>query len=256
VTRSTPWTVTSEKILTQEQIERLLGLLTERRDLAIARSNQPQHIKDYYIVRTLLETGVRVFEFCNLIEDDLHGMKLFVRRGKGGKARTILITRSTMQMLQEWMTVKEKLGFQRGSSEPLFPSRYSRKYTTRGIQKRIDLVFELTDLPQRLSTHSCRHTNCSLLLASGKVSLATVKENLGHNSIAVTNLYAHTVGNIDDVEIYSAPGSQISDKSELEKSSMRAKANVGPSHIKGFLRNANFKRGDRKRRKSGGINEE
>lgn len=239
MSRQKRWTITADKFLSPEQIEGLVQYLLAQRDLAIARQNNTQAIRDYYAIRTLLESGLRVFEFCALVNSDFNGLKLTVRRGKGDKPRTVLLTRSTATMLKEWQVVKNGLGIDIDPSAPLFPSRYGTRYTTRGMQKRIKVIFSQLEFPEHLSVHSLRHTYCSLLLASRKVGLATVKENLGHHSIAVTNLYAHAVDDLSEVELYSSPSSQKSVFSELRPPLPRKKANHSASTV---LRNMNFKR--------------
>ncbi len=231
------WSITSDKFLTPEQVASLLSYLAARRDLAIARRTDMQSIRDYYAIRTLLESGLRVFEFCALINSDFQGQKLMVRKGKGNKPRTVLLTKATSIMIKEWTTVRAKLNFPADPTAPLFPSRYQKHYSTRGVQKRVKIIFGALNFPRHLSVHSLRHTYCSLLLASGKVGLATVKENLGHHSIAVTNLYAHAVGNLTDVELYE-PSSQKTVLSELEPKPRSQKPN---NIVKAFLRNTNFK---------------
>lgn len=233
------WTITADKFLTPDQVNTLVEHLTTRRDLAIARGNDTQAIRDYYAVRALLETGLRVAEFCALVHADFNGLKLVVRRGKGGKARTVLLTRATAYMLKEWNGVSSKLGHDCAPTATLFPSRFGTAYTTRGVQKRMKLIFAELGFPEHLSVHSLRHTYCSLLLASGKVGIGTVRDNLGHHSIAVTNLYSHAMGNLDEVELYSTASSEKADFSELRPASPMKNRN---SSVKAFLRNANFKR--------------
>ena len=230
--------VTADKFLGSDQIERLLQYLLTHRDLAFARNDNSQSIRDYYAVRTLLESGLRVFEFCALKNSDFGGLKMVVHRGKGNKPRTVLLTRSTANMLKEWLEIKVTLGFSTESLEPLFPSRYGTPYTTRGMQKRVKGIFAELAFPEHLSVHSLRHTYCSLLLASRKVGLATVKENLGHHSIAVTNLYAHAVDDLSEIELYSVPSSEKAGLSELRSKLLRKKANHS---VNAFLRNMNFK---------------
>lgn len=232
------WTITGDKFLNEEQVKSLVRFLLERRDLAIARSYDHQAIRDYYAIRTLLESGLRVFEFCALVNGDFQGQKLTVKKGKGNKPRTILLTRATAFMLKEWFVVKSGLEMNIEPATAMFPSRYRRHYTTRGVQKRVKVIFNQVNLPKHLSVHSLRHTYCSLLLASGKVSIATVKENLGHHSIAVTNLYSHAVGDLSEVELYSASSSQKTDLSELQEVSRTKKAK---NIVNTFLRNVNFK---------------
>ena len=232
------WSITSDKFLTQEQVKRLTDYLLVQRDLAIARQNNPQAIRDYYAIRALLETGLRVFEFCALLNGDFQGQRLVVKKGKGNKPRTVLLTKATALMIKEWLCIKERLAQSVVPDAPLFPSRYNEPYTTRGVQKRVKVIFRALGLSKHLSVHSLRHTYCSLLLSSGKVSLATVKENLGHHSIAVTNLYAHAVGNLSDVELYPEASSQKAELSEPQKSVSTKKAK---SSVEIFLRNVNSK---------------
>ncbi|MGK5086015.1 tyrosine-type recombinase/integrase [Bdellovibrionota bacterium FG-2] len=235
------WRVTSDKFLTLTQIERLNAYLTDRRDLALARSKNLQGIRDFYLLRTLLETGLRVFELCALENSDFAGLRLAVRHGKGDVPRTVLLTRTTANMLKEWLLIKERLGSESAPTAPLFPSRYSTAYTTRGVQKRVKLIFAVLSFPTQLSTHCLRHTYCSLLLASGKVGLGTVRDNLGHHSISVTNLYAHAVGTLDNLDLYAPPSSDKCEKAELHAI---VPAKKPKSVVSAFLRNTNFKRGD------------
>lgn len=237
------WRITSDKFLSLGQIERLKTFLLNRRDLAIVRANDVQAIRDYYAVLTLLESGLRVFEFCNLTNGDFQGLNLVVRKGKGNKPRTVLLTRTTANMLKEWAVVKIRLGHALERAAPLFPSRLGTAYTTRGVQKRVKIIFAAVGFPPQLSVHSLRHTYCSLLLASGKVGIATVKENLGHHSIAVTNLYAHAIGDLSEVELYPQRSSQNPEFSELRTNGTTKKPS---DSVKAFLRNVNLKAGGSK----------
>ena len=237
--KKSKWVITPDKFLTTEQVEKVIAHTLTQRDLAIARANNSQHVKDYYIFRTFLETGLRCFEFCALTLSDFHGHRLSVRHGKGNRPRTIVLTKSTALLLKEWLAIRERLGFSLDPSLPLFPSRYGTHYTTRGIQKRVELVFAACGLPEQLSTHSMRHTYCSHLLESGKVGLPTVKENMGHSSISTTNLYSHAVANLDNVELYSTPSSHFLQKDELGAAVSTRKSN---NSVTTFLRKTNFKR--------------
>lgn len=233
---SRTWTITPDKFLTLEQVNSLINVLSERRDLALARNAHKQEIEDYYIIKVLLETGLRVFEFCDLQIRDLSGLRLAVRRGKGSKPRTVLLTRSTHSCIQEWLQIRSSLGFTSVDDTPLFPGPRGKRLTTRAIQKRVKQAFTRAGLPSHLSTHSLRHTYCSLLIATGKVGLATVRSNMGHSSLSITDLYSHAVGSIEDVELISEKSSYNNGKEELSKKVSRKKPN---SPVRSFLRNAN-----------------
>lgn len=234
------WVITADKFLTHEQAHALTTHLAERRDLAIARGNDTQAIKDYYMVRGLLESGLRVFEFCALVNGDFAGHKLNVRRGKGNKPRTVLLTRATALMLQEWTEVKVQLGFDPAPSAAMFPSRYGRHYTTRGVQKRIELIFDTLQLPESLSTHNLRHTYCSFLLSGRKVGLPTARMNMGHSSLTTTSLYAHATDSLEDVDLLAAPTSYFNNKCEPQQGTTRKNPNHSP---RALGPTANFKAG-------------
>ncbi len=81
------------------------------------------------------------------------------------------------------------------NSELVFPSRNGKK------RKQISKTFDRTikelglnngvrDRRQKLTFHSCRHTCASWLVQAG-VPLFTVKEILGHSTIALTERYSH-----------------------------------------------------------------
>jgi integrase len=117
------WVITPDKFLTLEQVEKVTSCLRDQRDLAAVRRDNPQAIKDYYMVRTLLESGLRVFEFCALTMADFHGHRLAIRHGKGDKPRTVILTKGTAFMLKEWLVVREQLGFATDPQAAFFPSR-------------------------------------------------------------------------------------------------------------------------------------
>ena len=236
--KSKKWTITADKFLTQEQISTLIRYTTDQRDLAFARNRSPISIGDFYTIRILLETGVRVQEFCDLDDGDLRGNKLTVRHGKGDKPRTILLTRGTAKVILEWIAIKPSLGFHSATDAPLVPNRYNCRYVTRGVQKRVKRVFKAAGLPECLHTHSLRHSYCSMLLSSGKVGLPTARENMGHSSLSVTNLYSHAVDNLDDVELFKTVGSENKGKYEPKELGRSKKTNDLVSHL---LRKANQK---------------
>lgn len=231
------WVITPDKFLTEDEIEKLLNHLREKRDLALARRNDVQRIKDYYAIREILESGLRLFEFAALKDSDFHGQKLIVRKGKGGKARTVLLTRGSANIFREWLALKVKLELPSGPDAALMPSRLGGHYSVRGLQYRIELVFD--ELGFRHSGHHLRHSNCSLLLKGRKVGLPTIRDNLGHSSLTTTNLYAHALGNIEDVDLYDEGTSSFSEKGDTQAvhSGKNAK-----DVVKAVLRKATLKR--------------
>ena len=199
------WTVTKDKFLTLEQVNSLYKKLEDTKDISLQRSVNDVYIRDYYIIRTLLETGVRVAELVALKVTDLVGNSLIVQNGKGGKKRNILLAIPTKRLLKEYLDVKVKvLNEPIDDNSPLFSSERKTPYTTRAIRKRVKYWFNRLGFSPTLSVHSCRHTYISHLMANG-VDLATIRNNAGHSSLAVTSIYTHVVkDNLGDIDIYNS----------------------------------------------------
>ncbi len=58
------WIVTKDQFLTANEIQKLYQALHDAKDLALQRKSFFSHIRDYFILRTLLETGLRIFELA------------------------------------------------------------------------------------------------------------------------------------------------------------------------------------------------
>lgn len=200
------WTVTKDKLLSREEVNNLYKNLTDTKDLAIQRGTFYVFVRDYYIIKTLLETGLRVAELTALKVSDLNGNSLIVQNGKGGKKRNVILAIPTKRLIREFIDVKASI-----LNEPieddsfLFLSERLNPYTTRAIRKRVKYWFNKMGFSRSLSVHSCRHTYISHLMASGKVDLATIRNNAGHSSLAVTSIYTHvTKDNLGDIDIYNS----------------------------------------------------
>ena len=146
------------------------------------------------IVTTMLDTGLRVSELCNLDIDDVDYVDLsaLVIGGKGEKDRTVLFTKSTTEALEAWTPIRKmrtNLSDEFDSERALFLSSRGRRINPRSIQKMIDRLADEADIPRsRLSPHTLRHTFATGLLERG-ADLVTIQRLLGHASIATTRVY-------------------------------------------------------------------
>lgn len=199
------WIITRDSFLPTEGVQKLYIALSNAKDLALHRGRFFCHIRDYYILKTLLETGLRVFELTALKARDFKGKTLIVQNGKGSKKREILLMPSTQKLLKEFIKIKSDLLLEPVvDDEYLFLSERRKPYTTRGIRKRVKFWFSRCEIDSHLSVHSCRHTYISHLLDQG-VDIQTVRANAGHSSLNTTSLYSHTLKtDLDGVEIYES----------------------------------------------------
>lgn len=199
------WVVTRDQFLTEDEVQRLYLAMRDAKDLALQRKRFYCHIRDYFIIRLLLESGLRCFELVALRVSDFRNGSLIVRNGKGGKKRNVLLAKETQKMLAEFLKVKAKT-----LNEPvvledfLFLSERRKPYTTRGIRRRIKLWFARVGVSDTLSVHSCRHTYISHLIDKTK-DLVLARDNAGHSSLQITSIYSHNLKtNIDDLDLYSS----------------------------------------------------
>lgn len=196
------WVVTRDLFLTADEIGRLFKLLKDAKDLALIRKRFYCHVRDFYMIHLLLETGVRCMELVALRISDFRDNSLIVRCGKGGKKRNILLTKDTIRLIREFIKIKKALGEPVGPEDFLFVSERKTQYSTRGVRARVKHWFNKAGVNSSLSVHSCRHTYISNLLAA-KVNPVLVRDQAGHSNLSITSLYAHAISDLGDLQLYN-----------------------------------------------------
>lgn len=163
----------AERILTEEQILKLI--------------NASKTERDYALIRLLYATGARVSELCALTWQDLQDIgsergqiTLF---GKGQKTRRVVISAETWQILQSLRKNAQ-------SSDPVFRSRTNRPLQRGQVQRIITALCDRTGIAAKVSPHWFRHAHATHALANG-CSLVLLQQTLGHRNIATTGRYLH-----------------------------------------------------------------
>jgi site-specific recombinase XerD len=166
--------------------------------------------RNYAIVQTLLQTGLRLSECAALtFEDITFGERsglLRVRAGKGNKARSVPLNASAREAITAYVAPRlelEKPSLKAvaarwpkpkspQSFEPLWLSQKGGALTTSAMGQMIaELVKAAGELvPEETSAHTLRHTFARSYLSQylgDVVGLATL---LGHSSLDTTRLYS------------------------------------------------------------------
>lgn len=174
-----------------EEINNIFLAIERRWSGALAYRNK-------VIVETFLFTGLRRAELINLRREDVCDDFIVVRCGKWGKDRVVYIPRSFSEGLSEYM---KQTG---GASEYVFFSLRREKISVRAMSRIFEEIKKEAWL-KRLHCHKMRHTYTSEVLESG-ISLAVLRDQLGHASIATTNRYiavrnSHRKESIQKLEI-------------------------------------------------------
>jgi site-specific recombinase XerD len=175
---------------------------------------------DLVIFETMLGSGLRAAELCALQIGDLglYGDKkqIDVKRGKGAKSRKILIGDDLFKMLENYYVHRAKKYFEQED----LPAKYHSLFLNirshaleyrdvyclvqplfinkRGLAlKYNDLYYLIRQIGKKagipgLHPHVLRHT-FAVHLYNYKHDLEFVREQLGHASIATTQIYAKTL---------------------------------------------------------------
>lgn len=181
-------TFTADRIITPNQMKKLLREMARERDIALSTNRNTKFVTDYYLVALAYNLGLRISELCALKWSDVGEDFIIVRRGKGGKPRTVFFGDATKKLFDE---LKKSFSNVRKNkiSEHLFIGQ--RGPLTRGaVHLRFRYWLQRTDLPETLTFHSLRHGFATRLLDGG-VPIASVRDQLGHANIATTSLYLH-----------------------------------------------------------------
>jgi integrase/recombinase XerD len=136
------------------------------------------------LVKTLLESGARVAEFVGIRAEDVYfdEAQLWIRKGKGGKARAVPILPTLADELRTYLGGR-RVGY-------LFEGRGARAYSTRRVQQIVREVADEAGLAgRRVYPHLLRHELAQHLLEHG-MPLDQVQLVLGHAKIETTQIYA------------------------------------------------------------------
>ena len=161
----------ADRILDEADVARMLALTAGR---------------DHALVRVAYAGGFRVSELVGLrwsdVVDARDGGAFLTVLGKGGKTRTVRVSSATAKVLRELRADAPATAYvfagRKGGLDASQAWRIVRAAAQRaGIEKPV-------------SPHFMRHAHASHALDRG-AKVTTVRDTLGHSSIAVTDRYAH-----------------------------------------------------------------
>jgi integrase/recombinase XerD len=149
--------------------------------------------RDYTLLLTAVQTGLRVSELVNLrCEDVVLGEGSHVRcKGKGRKERLTPLGKQTVVALRSWL--HERRGH---PAEPLFPNRLGGSLSRDGVEylvsKHVSNARQScpTLSKKRVSAHVLRHSLAMTLLNHG-ADPSVIALWLGHESVDTTRMYLH-----------------------------------------------------------------
>ncbi len=148
-------------------------------------------VRDYAILELALQTGLRRSEICSLTIDDIKFSTRTtvgyaqVQKGKGGKARSVVLNNAAQKALKEYLALRPK---DTGHSQIFLNNRLKpcNPAAISAIFKKYMKKAGINDA----SFHSLRHTFATHSLRKG-TNIIVVQEALGHQSLTTTQKYVH-----------------------------------------------------------------
>ena len=176
------------EFLTEEEVQAILRV-PDRRTL--------QGKRDYAILLTLLTTGLRKAEICNLKVEDLktyRNQAIIDVIGKGKRFRRIPLKTETLLAIQDYLKANGKGS---GLGHPIFNTLGKHgPYESTGLTpKAVDCLDKSMAkkalIRKKIHPHVIRHTFATTLLDKGN-DLRTVQALMGHSHIRTTERYLHS----------------------------------------------------------------
>jgi site-specific recombinase XerD len=186
------WDLDEGKFLSLIEVRSLLKTVEIH---AACPSAKRTAIRNCFLIHLGLATGLRVGEMANLKCGDIfigNGMaSLYVRRGKGGKSRSVSFNKAFSEQVSRFLDWKKVNGEPASDDAALLYSVVTgHALTTRALQKAFKRCMAFAELSSHYGIHSLRHTYaCHLYKASGW-NLRLVQKQLGHSRISTTQVYA------------------------------------------------------------------
>jgi len=146
-----------------------------------------KEIRNRTIVEILYGTGIRLSELHDLSLCDIDESHQTIKvLGKGNKERIVPITLYALKLIESYVQIR---GYADKSS-PLLLNNKKERLSRRQIQRIVEREMGTVSDAKKRSPHTLRHSYATHLLDNG-ADIRVVKELLGHESLASTQIYTH-----------------------------------------------------------------
>jgi integrase/recombinase XerC len=148
------------------------------------------HPRDYAIIMTFLQTGIRLSELANLKIDDVdfdHKI-LTVRQGKGKKDRHIPLVDEVVKALRNYLRYRNtELVL---DDEIFFLAKNGTSLNVSSVKYIVAKYVKKAGIRKKVSVHTLRHT-FGAHKADKQMGIATLQELMGHKKKETTLKYIH-----------------------------------------------------------------
>ena len=182
--------------------ERLIEVLTpEEIDKLVSWQNSLTSLgsRNIAMFTTLIDTGLRISEICNLRFEDAHiGEGYFKVLGKGNKERVVPVGMLVQKVLYRYV-----FHYRPKPASPaddcLFLTAAGERLTTNAVRLLFKRWGKRAGIP-RLHAHLCRHTYATSFLNQKCGDVFRLQQILGHTTLEMVRHYVHYASTQDMLE--------------------------------------------------------
>ena len=174
---------------TQEEIKALLIAAEyskpwETRNGKTVQSKRPTADRDRAIILTLLDTGIRAQELCDLAlaDYDQKRGRLHIQHGKGDKSRMVFLGMRSQKAM--WRYLSER---RTKRADPLFATRSGEQIERNNLRHTLQRIAEQAEVTN-VYPHRFRHTFAINYLRNGG-NILVLQALLGHESLDTVQIY-------------------------------------------------------------------
>ncbi|HEY1867261.1 MAG TPA: tyrosine-type recombinase/integrase [Candidatus Cybelea sp.] len=151
---------------------------------SLAGRTDSARLRDAAIMELFYASGMRRAEVAGVRLADVDLAERTIRVvGKGSKERVVVINHAASEAIEAYLRVRAR------SADPaLFLGRGGKGLTPKHVWRIFRLIYRVSGIQKHATPHTLRHSFATHLVENG-VDLETVRELLGHESLATTGVY-------------------------------------------------------------------
>ncbi len=159
------------KVISKEEVQRIL--------------NNCGNLKHKAMLCLLYGCGLRAGEIIDLKLTDLDSKRMLIsiRKGKGYKDRTVMLSEKVLQKLKAYYKEYKPKNY-------VFEGQYGDKYSIASLRQVLANACEKAGLKQKPTLHWLRHSFATHLLEAG-TDIRYIQQLLGHGSTKTTEIYTY-----------------------------------------------------------------
>lgn len=176
-------------IVRHEEMEQLLDRLkTDSTDCE--NEDKETKLRNRLIVEIFYTLGIRCSELIAINDDDISFSSSEIKvKGKRSKQRIVPLPMQLAELIKEWISLRDLTHDYIVSPVPLFVNKQGKRISRRQVYTIVNRAMQTVNAKKK-SPHALRHSFATAMLNEG-AELNSVKEFLGHSSLATTQIYTH-----------------------------------------------------------------